>query len=47
METQLPFGVRESTSNVAVSGLVKLTIKNGKIFVIRDFETMRKNDLFI
>ena len=47
METQLPFGVRESTSNVAVSGLVNLTIKNGKIFVIRDFETMRKNDLFI
>lgn len=47
METQLPFGVRESTSNVAVSGLVNLIIKNGKIFVIRDFETMRKNDLFI
>lgn len=46
-ETLLPFGVRESTSNVAVSGLVNLTIKNGKIFVIRDFETMRKNDLFI
>lgn len=46
VETQLPFGVRESTSNVAISGLVNLTIKNGKIFVIRDFETMRKNDLF-
>lgn len=46
-ETQLPFGVRESTSNVAVKEEVKLNIKNGKIFVIRDFETMRKNDLFI
>lgn len=46
-KTLLPFGVRESTSNVAVSGLVNLIIKNGKIFVIRDFETMRKNDLFI
>jgi thiamine pyrophosphokinase len=45
--TQLPFGVRESTSNVAVKEEVKLNIKNGKIFVIRDFETMRKNDLFI
>ncbi len=45
-ETLLPFGVRESTSNVAVKEEVKLNIKNGKIFVIRDFETMRKNDLF-
>ncbi len=45
-ETELPFGVRESTSNVAISSKVNLTIKNGKIFVIRDFETMRKNDLF-
>jgi len=45
-ETQLPFGVRESTSNVAVKDEVKLSIKNGKIFVIRDFETMRKHDLF-
>ena len=45
-ESQLPFGVRESTSNVAVKAEVKLSIKNGKIFVIRDFETMRKYDLF-
>ena len=45
-ETQLPFGVRESTSNVAVKEEVKLNIKNGRIFVIRDFETMEKNDLF-
>ena len=45
-ETQLPFGVRESTSNVAVKEEVKLTIKNGKLFVIRDLETMKKYDLF-
>ncbi|MDP3147540.1 MAG: thiamine diphosphokinase [Ignavibacteria bacterium] len=45
-ETRLPFGVRESTSNVAVKEEVKLNIKNGRIFVIRDFETMEKNDLF-
>jgi len=45
-ETQLPFGVRESTSNLAVKEEVKLNIKSGKIFVIRDFETMEKNDLF-
>lgn len=45
-EMQLPFGVRESTSNVAVADEVKLNIKNGKIFVIRDFETMKKYDLF-
>jgi len=44
--TQLPFGVRESTSNVAVSDEVNLKITNGKIFVIRDFETMQENDLF-
>jgi len=45
-ETALPFGVRESTSNVAVTDEVSLHIKNGKIFVIRDFETARKYDLF-
>ncbi|MCK9426331.1 MAG: thiamine diphosphokinase [Ignavibacteriaceae bacterium] len=44
--TQLPFGIRESTSNVAVADEVYLIIKSGKIFVIRDFETMRKYDLF-
>ena len=43
--TLLPFGVRESTSNVALSNNVKLNIKNGKMFVIRDFEVMKKNDL--
>ena len=45
-ETLLPFGVRESTSNVAVADSVTLNIRYGKIFVIRDFETMKKYDLF-
>lgn len=42
----LPFGKRESTSNVALSKTVDLEIKNGKIFIIRDFEMMRKYGLF-
>jgi len=42
----LPFGKKESTSNVAIDNEVKLKIKNGIIFVIRDFETMRKYGLF-
>jgi len=41
----LPFGERESTSNIATSDSVKLTIFNGVIFVIRDFNTMKKHDL--
>ena len=43
--TSLPFGERESTSNVSLGDFVKLNIKNGKMFVIRDFEMMKKNDL--
>lgn len=43
--TALPFGVKESTSNVAVSNVVNLKIKNGKMFVIRDFEVIKKHDL--
>ncbi|RPH72503.1 thiamine diphosphokinase [bacterium] len=42
----LPFGKRESTSNVALSNKVKLKIKNGIIFIIRDFNVMKKNNLF-
>jgi thiamine pyrophosphokinase len=41
----LPFGVRESTSNVAVSTKVKLNITGGKIFIIRDFQSIKKNGL--
>lgn len=43
--TDLPFGEKESTSNVAVSDNVDLKIKGGKIFVIRDLNTVKKYDL--
>ena len=42
----LPFGIKESTSNVALTNEVELKIKNGIVFVIRDFEIMRKYGLF-
>jgi len=42
----LPFGVRESTSNITKKNLVKLKIVNGVVFVIRDVKTMIDNDLF-
>lgn len=42
----LPFGVKESTSNLAVGKIVKLRISGGVIFVIRDLKTVIKNDLF-
>ncbi len=42
-EMHLPFGEKESTSNVALKDSIYLTIKGGRIFVIRDFEAMRKN----
>ena len=40
----LPFGVRESTSNVAVGDKIKLAIKGGIIFVIREFNILKTND---
>jgi thiamine pyrophosphokinase len=42
----LPFGVKESTSNLAEGSVVKLRISGGEIFVIRDLKTVIKNDLF-
>jgi thiamine pyrophosphokinase len=42
----LPFGERESTSNVSIAESVQLKIKNGIVFVIRDFFAMKKHDLF-
>ena len=42
----LPFGQKESTSNIAVNNKVHLQIKGGIIFVIRDFDLLKKNDLF-
>jgi thiamine pyrophosphokinase len=44
--TALPFGVRESTSNIAIKNFVKLKIQNGVVFVIRDVYLMMKHDLF-
>jgi len=41
----LPFGAKESTSNVATSNSIQLKITNGIVFVIRDFNTIIKNDL--
>ena len=40
----LPFGVKESTSNVALSGKVELKIKNGQALIVRDFEVIKDND---
>ncbi len=42
----LPFGQKESTSNVATTNKVSLKITGGIIFIIRDFKTLIKNDLF-
>ena len=44
-KTALPFGQRESTSNVAVKDSVTLKVSGGIIFVIRDFNTLKKHDL--
>jgi thiamine pyrophosphokinase len=44
--TSLPFGFRESTSNIAKKKLVKLKIANGVVFVIRDVKNMIDHDLF-
>ncbi len=44
-QTALPFGQKESTSNVAVKEKVALKITGGMIFVIRDFNLLKKNDL--
>jgi thiamine pyrophosphokinase len=42
----LPFGIKESTSNIAVGKKVTLNISKGVVFVIRDLKTVIKNDLF-
>lgn len=42
----LPFGVRESTSNIAIKKSIKLKIRNGIVFIIRDVKTLMENDLF-
>lgn len=42
----LPFGERESTSNIATRNSVELRITGGVVFVIRDVNLMIKYDLF-
>ena len=42
----LPFGERESTSNIAKKNIVQLKISNGVVFVVRDVNFMIKHDLF-
>lgn len=41
----LPFGHKESTSNIALHDQVELKVTGGIIFVIRDFYIMRKHGL--
>jgi thiamine pyrophosphokinase len=41
----LPFGVKESTSNLAISEKVKLKISGGLIFIVRDLKTIIRHDL--
>ena len=42
-DISLPFGERESTSNVALSDNISLNIKNGSGFIIRDYEVVKTN----
>jgi thiamine pyrophosphokinase len=44
-KTALPFGKKESTSNISLKDKFVLEIKNGKVFVIRDYQTIKKYDL--
>ena len=44
--SNLIFGEKESTSNVSLSDSIELKINGGIVFVIRDFNFMKKNDLF-
>ncbi len=43
-KTALPFGERESTSNVATGNKVKLKITGGIIFIVREYDIVREND---
>lgn len=44
-KSKLTFGLKESTSNEAISNKVNLQISGGLIFIIRDFNLLKKNDL--
>ncbi len=41
----LPFGEKESTSNIALTSSTKIKITGGIIFIIRDYNTVKKYDL--
>ncbi len=41
----LPFGEKESTSNIALYDSTKINISGGIIFIIRDYKTVEKYDL--
>jgi len=41
----LPFGHKESTSNIALGNEIMLKVQDGIIFVIRDFQVMRTHGL--
>ncbi|UCH65288.1 MAG: thiamine diphosphokinase [Ignavibacterium sp.] len=45
-DAALPFGEKESTSNLSKTSRVELKIRNGVIFIIRDVNVMMENDLF-
>ena len=42
----LPFGIKESTSNIAKREKVELQIKGGYVFVIREFNVLKSNGYF-
>lgn len=42
----LPFGVRESTSNVSTKDIITLQVENGKIFVIRQLNVLKRIGYF-
>lgn len=44
--SNLAFGEKESTSNVATLERIELIISGGIVFIIRDYNFMKKNDLF-
>ena len=41
----LPFGEKESTSNIAITNSTKINVTGGIIFIIRDYHTVKKYDL--
>ena len=45
-KSKLPFGQKESTSNVAKGVNVNLKIENGKMLVIREFSELKRNGFF-